>query len=172
MFRKRSCWVKISLISFLLMSFRNNGLISFCVSQNIRRIHSHAWEQKKREKECWSVVKMILISHLVVVSFIFTCFDKRFCNQLLAKCILQTTDILKCYTLCSFWLHFFNLSLWQHCYYPPNVVDAQKRFLEWEKKSMLLQTQLEMFQLSVKDMLCWGLIKITQFSSHQWLQND
>lgn len=34
---------------------------------------------------------------------------------------------------------------------------------------MLLQTQLEMFPLSVKDMLCWGLIKITQFSSHQWL---
>lgn len=56
---------------FLLMGFRNNGLFSFCMSQNIRRIHSRASEENKREEECWSVVKMILISPLVVVSFYY-----------------------------------------------------------------------------------------------------
>lgn len=41
-----------------------------------------------------------------ILLVIFTCFDKRFCNQLLAKYILQTTDMLTCYILCSLWLHF------------------------------------------------------------------
>lgn len=57
------------------MGFRNNGLFSFCVSQSIRRIHTHVSEEKRRQEECWSVVKMILISPLVVVSFFSIYFD-------------------------------------------------------------------------------------------------
>lgn len=37
-----------------------------------------------------------------ILLVILTCFDKRFCNQY----ILQTTDMLTCYILCSLWLHF------------------------------------------------------------------